>query len=298
MKIFELPPSPVARPRGKRANSWRDYEWHRVLPFAVVHILALGGLFTGATWQDWVCCAVLYFARVFGVTAGYHRYFSHRTFKTSRVMQFLLAVLAQTTMQRGALWWAHHHRHHHRYSDTEHDVHSASQWGFLHSHISWIYDGTHETDYAKIKDFARYPELVILNKLFYVPPVMLGFAVYFMLGWSGLFVGFMLSTVLVCHATFAVNSLAHVWGNTRFDTGETSRNHWLLAIILLGEGWHNNHHYYQSSARVGFYWWEIDVTWYILVVMEKLGLIWGLRGVPAHVYEVAEGRSPGSSGST
>jgi stearoyl-CoA desaturase (delta-9 desaturase) len=241
----------------------------------------------GPTWQDWVCCAVLYVARMYGVSLGYHRYFSHRAFKTGRVMQFFLAILAQSTTQRGALWWAAGHRNHHRYSDTERDVHSPKQWGFWYSHLNWIYDGTRRTDYDKVKDFVKYPELVILNKLWYLPAIIMGTVVYFLLGWTGLLVGFFFSTVLVCHATFAINSVAHVWGSRRFETTDTSRNHWLPAVLLLGEGWHNNHHHYQSSARSGFYWWEIDVAYYTLWLLARLGLVWDLRPVPAHVYEAA-----------
>lgn len=260
-------------------------------PFAAVHLLAVAGFFASPTWQDWVCCGVLYVTRMFGLAGGYHRYFAHRSFKTSRVFQFLLAVLAQTTVQRGVLWWAAHHRNHHRHSDTERDIHSPEQWGFWYAHISWIYDDTRKTDYSRIKDFAKYPELVVLNKLWFVPPVLLGTAVYMLLGWSGLLVGFMLSTVLVCHATFAINSLAHVWGTARFDTGDTSRNHWFLALLLMGEGWHNNHHYFQSTARAGFFWWEIDVTYYMLLALRSVGLIWDVRPVPPRVYDVAAARA-------
>ena len=256
-------------------------------PFAMVHVFALVGLFAGASLSVWLCCALLYLLRMFGVTAGYHRYFSHRAFKTSRFVQFLLALLAQSTGQRGALWWAEGHRNHHRHSDTERDVHSPARWGFWHSHVAWIYDGTRKTDYTNIKDFARFPELVALNKLWYLPPIFLGVGVYLLLGWSGLFVGFMLSTVFVWHATFAINSLSHVWGTVRFDTGDTSRNHWIPGLLMLGEGWHNNHHRYMSSARSGFYWWEVDITYYVLVLLRYFGVVWDLRKVPAHVYESA-----------
>lgn len=294
MNPFTSRPVVPVRLVGKRARSWRDYEWPLMGPFLAVHALAILGLFSDARWQDWLCCAVLYVIRAFGVSAGYHRYFSHRSFKTSRLMQFLLAFLAQTTVQRGALWWAAGHRNHHRYSDTERDVHSPLQWGLLYAHVAWIYDGTRKTDYDRIKDFARYPELVVLNKLWYLPAILMATGVYLLLGWSGLLVGFMLSTVLVCHVTFAVNSLAHVWGSKRFETGDTSRNHWFLALLLLGEGWHNNHHHCQSSARVGFYWWELDVTYYVLVVLGWVGLVWDIRGVPARVYETAAAK-PSSS---
>jgi len=266
------------------------YDWVPFTPFFLVHVLVFGALWTGTSWADWVTCAVLYFVRMFAVTGGYHRYFSHRTYKTSRWFQFVLAFVAQSSSQKGALWWAAHHRDHHKYSDLPWDVHSPIQKGFWYSHMLWLVDrGTETTDYARIKDFAKYPELVLLNKFWLVPPVCLGVATWLLLGWSGLFIGFFLSTVLLWHGTFLVNSLAHVLGNRRFPTADTSRNNWWIALVTLGEGWHNNHHHYMGSARQGFYWWEIDVTYYILKVLSWCGLIWDLRPVPAAV--LAEGRA-------
>jgi stearoyl-CoA desaturase (delta-9 desaturase) len=237
---------------------------------------------------------------MFAATGVYHRYFSHRTYKTSRPMQFLLAVLAQTTSQKGILWWAAHHRAHHRNSDTPRDVHSPLQFGFWHAHVGWIYDGTASTDYARVRDFTRFPELVILNKLWWIPPAGLAFAVWAIWGWSGLWIGFMLSTVLVWHAVFTINSLAHVWGTQRYDTSDTSRNNWVLALLTMGEGWHNNHHHFMGSARQGFYWWEIDATYYILRAMSWFGLVWDLKPPSPRVYTEqrrAAGRELGARGS-
>ncbi|MCA9601103.1 MAG: fatty acid desaturase, partial [Myxococcales bacterium] len=215
-------------------------------PFVAVHVLALGAFWSGVTWQAVVCCVALYVIRIWGVTAGYHRYFAHRTYKTSRVFQFVLAFIAQSSSQRGALWWAAHHRAHHLYSDSDRDLHSPKQDGFWHSHMLWVYAYNDETDWKRIKDFAKYPELVWLNKYWVVPPTVLGFAVWLALGWPGLFVGFFLSTVITWHGTFTINSLSHVFGTRRYDTTDTSRNNWLLAILTLGEGWHNNHHHYMN----------------------------------------------------
>ena len=268
----------------------RGYDWLPFTPFLLLHVLVFGALWTGTSWVDWVACAVLYFVRMFAVTGAYHRYFSHRTYKTSRWFQFFLAFLAQTSSQKGALWWAAHHRDHHKYSDLPWDVHSPIQKGFWYSHVLWLVDrGTEVTDYKRIKDFAKYPELVWLNKYWLVPPVALGVATWWLLGWSGLLIGFFLSTVLLWHGTFLVNSLAHVLGGRRFPTADTSRNNWWIALLTLGEGWHNNHHHYMGSARQGFYWWEIDVTYYILKALSWCGLIWDLRPVPAAV--LAEGRA-------
>ncbi len=264
----------------------RDYEWLGASPLIAAHLLPLLALFTGTRWQDWALCAVLYVARMFGVTAGYHRYFSHRTFKTSRVAQFLLAVLAMTSSQKGPLWWAAHHRAHHKASDQDGDPHDSRR-GFWYSHLGWIYDRTADTDYGRVKDWARFPELVLLNRYWFVPPVGLGLAVWLALGWSGLFIGFFLSTVLLWHGTFAINSLSHRVGTQRYDTGDASRNHWLLALLTLGEGWHNNHHFVMSSTRQGFYWWEVDVTYYLLRALAAVGVVWDLREPPARVFDPA-----------
>ena len=256
--------------------------------FFICHLMPLGAIWTGVKWEAAVLCIALYWIRMFGVTAGYHRYFSHRTFKTSRWFQFVLAFLAQTSAQKGALWWAAHHRVHHKLSDMPGDVHSPRINGVLYAHVTWLFDGSEETRWDKIKDFAKYPELVWLNRLPLLPAILLGVACYLWLGASGLFVGFFASTVLLWHGTFLVNSLTHVIGKRRFETTDDSRNNWWIAILTMGEGWHNNHHHYQSSTRQGFYWWEVDMTFYVLKVMSWLGLVWDLREPPARV--LAEGR--------
>ncbi|MGB8225034.1 MAG: acyl-CoA desaturase [Polyangiales bacterium] len=262
--------------------------WRRSTIFVLSHLAVLGAFWSGVTWQSVVLCFVLLFVRVWGVTAGYHRYFSHRTYKTSRAFQFVLAVLAQSSSQKGVLWWAAHHRVHHKLSDQPGDVHSPVQNGFIYSHVGWIFDDTEETRWDKIGDFAKYPELRWLNKYWAVPPAALAIACFLIAGWPGLFIGFFLSTVLLWHNTFLINSLTHIWGKKRFETSDESRNNMLTALLTLGEGWHNNHHHYQSSCRNGFYWWEVDVTYYVLKMLSWVGLVWDIREVPAHV--LAEGR--------
>jgi stearoyl-CoA desaturase (delta-9 desaturase) len=269
------------------------------LSFIILHLLPLGALFTGATLFDWIVCAVLYITRMFWVTGGYHRYFSHKTYKTSRWFQFLIAFFSQTSVQKGALWWASHHRIHHRHSDTEQDPHSMKLFGFWYSHMGWIASKKHKnTEYKIIGDYAKYPELVWLNKYHLIPPVVLALLVmalggivngsgiadmFTSAGLSTLFVGFFLSTIFLFHGTFSINSLMHKIGKQRYKSGDESRNSFILALVTLGEGWHNNHHYYQASARQGFFWWEIDITYYGLKMMSWLGLIWELRGVPDKV---------------
>jgi len=271
----------------------RVEQWQRATIFVLSHLAVLGAFWSGVTWQALVLCFVLLFVRLWGVTAGYHRYFSHRTYKTSRSFQFLLAVLAQSSSQKGVLWWASHHRVHHKLSDQPGDVHSPVQNGFVYAHLGWIFDGTEETRWDKIRDFAKYPELRWLNKYWAVPPAALALVSFLIAGWPGLFIGFFGSTVLLWHNTFLINSLTHVWGTRRFETTDQSRNNIVTAMLTLGEGWHNNHHHYQSSCRNGFYWWEIDVTYYVLKMLSWVGLVWDIRGVPEHVLEEGRRRDRG-----
>jgi stearoyl-CoA desaturase (delta-9 desaturase) len=292
MKLFEVPETAARIAVGKHARSLRDYEWVAMWPMIAVHIFALGVFWTGMSAWTWALCFGLYFVRMFGVTGGYHRYFSHRTYKTGRVMQFLLAFLAQTASQRGALWWAAHHRDHHKYSDTDRDVHSPVKFGFWHSHMGWIFDKNSATDWARVKDLSKYPELVALDKLWFVPPTLLGIACYVFGGLEALFGGFMLSTVMLWHGTFTINSLSHIWGKRRYATTDDSRNNWVLALITMGEGWHNNHHHYMGSTRQGFFWWEIDMTYYVLRAMAAVGLVWDLREPPSRVLENATPEHP------
>jgi stearoyl-CoA desaturase (delta-9 desaturase) len=215
---------------------------------------------------------------IFAIGAGYHRYFSHRAYETSRVFQFVLAAMAQTTAQKSVLWWAANHRDHHLHSDTEFDVHSPRHFGFVYSHLGWIFARRHETtNFARVADLAQYPELMWLHRHELAPPFALALACFAAAGWPGLIVGFFWSTVAVYHATFSINSLAHVVGRRRYVTGDDSRNNWLLAIFTMGEGWHNNHHAFQSSVRQGFRWWEYDPTFYFLRLLERLGLVWKLK---------------------
>ena len=260
------------------------------VPFALIHLLALTIFFVPFHWSYLITCLVLLELRMFFVTAGYHRYFSHRSFKTSRWFQFTLAFLAMSSSQKGVLWWAAHHRHHHRFSDQELDLHSPTLFGFWWSHIGWILsDRYNDTRFDYIGDFAKFPELRRLDKYYLVPPTLLGVTLGLTGGW-GLFAwGFCLSTALLWHCTFTINSLSHIFGHRRFDTADTSKNNWMLALVTLGEGWHNNHHHYMASARQGFYWWEVDITFYGLKLLSWFGLVRELRKVPAHI--LAEGQA-------
>jgi len=278
-------------------------DWARCLPFVFLHVMCFGVIWVGWSWVAVGVCIGLYFIRMFAITGLYHRYFSHRTFKTSRWCQFAFAVLGNSAVQRGPLWWAAHHRHHHQHSDMPEDAHSPIQHGFIWSHIGWITAKRNfSTNLAAVPDLARFPELRFIDRFDIVVPILLALALFFLgvilahvapeLGTSGfqmLVWGFFISTVALFHGTCTINSLAHVFGRRRFETTDTSRNSFLLSLITLGEGWHNNHHHYQSTVRQGFYWWEFDPTYYTLVMLSWLGLVSDLKPIPARVFEQARG---------
>jgi stearoyl-CoA desaturase (delta-9 desaturase) len=253
-------------------------------PMLLVHVAALGVFFVPFSWTLVGVCFATYLIRVFGITGGFHRYFSHRSYKTSRAFQFVLAWIGSSAVQKGVLWWSAHHRHHHRYSDLHGDLHSPGLQGFLWAHIGWILAPDYErTEIERVPDLARYPELVWLNRWHLVPPIALAVGLFLVGGLPWLLWGFFLSTVLCWHATFVINSLTHMFGRRRYVTKDDSRNSMILALITMGEGWHNNHHYYQSSTRQGFFWWEIDLSYYILRMLALVGVVWDLREPPAHV---------------
>ena len=273
-----------ARAPGAPEESHDDIVYPHAVPFVLVHLVCVAVLWTGVTTTSVVMAVVLYTVRMWALTGGYHRYFSHRSYKTSRAFQLFLALLGQTSAQRGVLWWAAIHRHHHLHSDTPEDVHSPRHMGFFHSHVGWIFrPRRRRADYSTIPDLTRYPELVWLDRHPYLPAIALGVLAYVIGGWPGLIVGFFISTVVLYHCVFFINSLAHVVGKQRYLTGDDSKNNWWLALITLGEGWHNNHHYYQSATAQGWRWYEVDITYYVLKALSWTGLVWDLRAPPAKV---------------
>ena len=273
--------------------------WFRCLPFLLLHLACIAVWWVG--WSGFALCTAvgLYVVRMFAITGIYHRYFSHRTYRTSRWMQFVFALLGASSAQRGPLWWAAHHRSHHKFSDMQPDPHSPIRHGFWRSHIGWFMTNRHFlTDYRRIQDFARFPELRWLNRFDVIVPIILAVTLYFVgrllhyaapslgvTGWQLVVWGFVVSTIMLFHATASINSLAHLIGRRRYDTGDDSRNNFILALITLGEGWHNNHHKFRSCTRQGFYWWEIDLTYYALKFFAAIGLIWDLRPVPGKAYD-------------
>lgn len=254
------------------------HQFRTVGLFLLLHAGVAGVWWTPPTASLVGCLVATYVIRMFGVTAGYHRYFGHRSYKLDRGAQFAMAFLAQTSAQKGALWWAANHRLHHRESDQEGDVHSPSRHGFWWAHVGWVlsneFDGY---DPGSVPEFQRYPELVWLNRHHWVPTVVFGGAIALLGGWPAFLWGYVVSTVVLYHCTFAINSLAHVWGTRRFETHDESRNNWWLALITLGEGWHNNHHYSPGSCRQGLRWWELDVTYLALKLLSWFGIVRDLR---------------------
>jgi stearoyl-CoA desaturase (delta-9 desaturase) len=262
-------------------------DWVGSIPFFALHVLAVVGVvLLGWSWSGFALALALYFIRIFGVTGGYHRYFSHRTFKTSRAMQLVFALLAMSSSQKGVIWWASHHRTHHRFSDEPGDVHSAKRDGFWWSHMMWILSYRWAgTDNSRVRDLLKYPELRWLGRYWMVPPAALAVGLFLVGGWWALVWGFCVSTVLCWHGTFTINSLSHMYGNRRYATTDASKNNIWLALLTFGEGWHNNHHHYQRSANQGFFWWEIDITYYLLRALAAVGLIWDLHTPPKKVLE-------------
>ena len=281
----------------------RRIDWPRVLPFVLLHAGCLGAIWVGTSPLALALAAALFALRMFAVTAFYHRYFSHRAFRTSRAAQFVFALLGASAVQRGPLWWASHHRHHHAHADRPADSHSAHQHGFLWSHIGWFLSrGNFAARHALVPDLARFPELRLLDRFDVAVPVLLAAALFVLgawlewaapaLGTSGaqlLVWGFCISTVALYHATFTINSLAHRFGARRYATRDDSRNNPWLALLTFGEGWHNNHHHFPGAARQGFYWWEVDLTYYGLRLLAALGVVWDLRQVPPAVRAARRG---------
>jgi stearoyl-CoA desaturase (delta-9 desaturase) len=268
--------------------------------FLFLHLACLACIWTGVSRVAVVTCLALYFVRMFAITAGFHRLFAHRTYRTSRVFQFLIAFIGTASYQKGPLWWSAHHRRHHLQSDTENDLHSPITRTLWRSQVGWFLSrDSQATDWKLIPNLSRYRDLHWLDRYYSIPPILLAASAFLLgsvlhryapgLGTSGgqmLVWGFFISTVLLYHGTFTVNSLAHIFGRRRFETGDNSRNNWFVALITLGEGWHNNHHYYPSAERQGIYWWEIDFSHYTLRVLSWLGVVWGLQKHPAGVTSV------------
>jgi stearoyl-CoA desaturase (delta-9 desaturase) len=269
-------PSTIALPRSIRARLVNAGCTGIVVG---VHVIALLAPLVGFSWRLAGLALASFTLQTLGVTAGYHRYFSHHAFKTGRVVQFALAWLGCAAMQNGPLWWASGHRRHHRFSDRPGDPHSPVLGGMWHAHLGWVLGGEHDhPDLANVRELARFPELQFLERFKWLPTITTGVVCAIALGLPGVVWGLGVATTLAFHAPLFVNSAGHRWGRRRFATRDESRNNALLGVLVLGEGWHNNHHHDPSSARHGFEWWEIDVTYYLIWCLAKLGVVWDVRG--------------------
>lgn len=277
-----------------------------VLPLILLHLGCGLAFVTGVSTAALAVFLLSTVVQLFGITAGYHRLLAHRSFKTSRQFQFVLAVFGVLAGQNGPLWWVGHHRHHHRYSDREEDTHSPRR-GLFWSHMGWLFSPRCvRVRYRLVADLARFSELVLLERYSYA--VNLGYALLLYLcgevwcafdrgaaasGFQFVVWGTVVSTVCVYHSIWSANSLCHRFGTRRYSTPDNSRNNFIVSLLTLGDGWHHNHHHCPYSARHGFRWWEIDINFAILKLLSCLGIVWDLR-MPFE--RVARG-SPGISGS-
>jgi len=258
--------------------SIHGYNFGAVSLFVLLHLSVAAAFFFPFSAESACWFAATYSIRMFGVTAGYHRYFSHRSYRMGRWAQFLMAFLAQTSAQKGILWWAAQHRQHHLHSDKEDDVHSPARRGFWWSHVGWILSNDYDNyDPKKVADLARYPELRFLDRYHLIPTTVFAAAVLAFGGWQAFVWGYIVSSVVLYHCTFAINSLAHLFGTRRFETKDESRNNWWLALLTFGEGWHNNHHFSMASCRQGYRWWELDLTYAVLRLLSWVGVARDLR---------------------
>ncbi|MBA0922133.1 MAG: acyl-CoA desaturase [Nitrosospira sp.] len=284
----------------------RGIDWPRVLPFVAMHLGCFAVIWVGVSTAAVVVAVALYALRMFAITGFYHRYFSHQAFRTSRTAQFVFALVGATGVQRGALWWASQHRHHHVHSDQPEDMHSARQHGFFWSHIGWFMARENfATRVERVTRLMQYPELRFLDRYDALVPLLFAFMLYGTgealahfapalqtSGWQMVVWGFCISTVVLYHATFTINSLTHCYGRRRYATRDESRNNLWLALLTFGEGWHNNHHHFPGSVRQGFFWWEIDITYYGLRLLAALGIIWDLKEVPTVMLQARRHRAP------
>ena len=260
-------------PRPKIPNLKKD--WAVIIVMAILHIGALFAFLpSNFSWSAVGLMAVLYWMTAgLGITLGWHRLVSHRSFQVPKVVEYLLIFLGSLTMEGGVIWWVGLHRHHHLYSDQDADHHDSGK-GFWWSHMEWMfYEVPAEKEIPRFtKDIANDPVYKFLDKHFFAMQVALGIVLYLIGGWSFVIWGIFVRLVLVYHSTWFVNSATHKFGYRTYESGDYSTNCWWVALLSFGEGWHNNHHAFQFSARHGLKWWEVDLTWMTIRLLEKVGL--------------------------
>ena len=261
----------VRRKMFSKSNDWVVFGW-----IAFMHLGCLAAFSTFSWKALGVTLFLWWFTGCLGITLGYHRFFTHRSFSTPKPVQYFLAVCGSLAGEAGPIAWVAAHRYHHTYSDTDKDPHSPLK-GFLWAHMSWLFG--REDFLADFDSYKRYtPDmandkfLVWLDKWHIVPSFILAGILYAMGGWPFVVWGIFVRSVIVYHVTWFVNSASHMWGYRSYKTTDDSRNNWWVAILAFGEGWHNNHHAFQRSARHGFRWWEVDVTYRMIQLLWMMGL--------------------------
>jgi sn-1 stearoyl-lipid 9-desaturase len=258
--------------------------WTMIIALIIFHIGAICAFLPGLfSWQA-VGVAVLlhWITGGLGITLGWHRLLSHRSFQVPKWLEYFFAFCGTLALQGGIIWWVGLHRHHHLHSDEDVDHHDSKK-GFIWSHVRWMcFDVPAESDIPRFtKDIADDPFYQFLNNYFFPLQVVLGLVLYAIGSWPFVFWGVFARLVIVYHCTWLVNSATHKFGYRNFETTDNSTNCWWVAITTYGEGWHNNHHAYQYSARHGMKWWEIDITWMTIQVLQLLGLATKVKLVEA-----------------
>jgi len=261
---------------GKESTSESGINWITAIFMLLFHVGALAALFF-FSWKAFFLAAFLYWVGgSLGIGMGYHRLLTHRGYKTPKWVEYFLTTCAVLSLEGGPIFWVATHRIHHQYSDKEGDPHSPRD-GKWWAHVGWILVGKsmhHDTKTLSryVPDLAKDKFHVWITKFHYVPITVLGLALLVAGGFPFVLWGMCLRTVVGLHATWLVNSATHIWGKRRFETRDDSTNSWWVALFSFGEGWHNNHHAHPVSARHGLAWYEIDLNWYGIWALSKLGL--------------------------
>jgi len=247
------------------------------LSVIVLQATPVAFLLTGTNSTDWLLFAVIYPIQSIGVGVSLHRYFAHRSFKTSRWFQFMMALMAASVFG-DAVRFTGKHRLHHRYSDTTNDTHTPLKGFWSCWYGSLLDNGYTDAELCDAaRDLKKYPELMWLHRYWMVPGLVLCGIAFLIGGLSSVAIGVLLGSTLLLNQAAAVNYFCHKYGRRRFDTRDRSTNNALIAALSFGEGWHNNHHYYPATARAGFHWWEVDMYYWVIWLFEKLGLVWDVR---------------------
>jgi stearoyl-CoA desaturase (Delta-9 desaturase) len=250
--------------------------WVNSIVFAVFHIGAIAALFM-FSWRAFFVALFLYwFTTGLGISMGYHRLHTHRSYQVPRLLEYFFAVCGTLTLEGGPIFWVATHRIHHQKSDQPGDPHSPRDGGWW-AHIGWLLVGESKHNNTPLMskyapDLAKHPFYVWLNNWHWVPLVLLGVLLYAIGGLPFLLWGVFLRVVFGLHATWLVNSATHMWGSRRFETRDDSRNCWWVALLTSGEGWHNNHHAHPTSARHGLAWYEFDLSWIQIKILKFFGI--------------------------